>query len=43
MAITKTEQRKLVSLRKRAKKIEKDATKLGKDVGNELVKQMKKS
>jgi len=43
MPITNAEKRKLRSMEKRARKIEADARKLGRDVGRELVKQMKKS
>jgi len=43
MAFTKSEQRKLRSMAKRAKKIESDARKLGRDVGKELKKQMRES
>jgi hypothetical protein len=43
MTLTKTEQRKLKSFRTRAEKVAKDSTKLAKDVGKELVRQMKKS
>ena len=43
MPLTKTEKNKLRSLSKKARKLESDARKLGKEVGEELVKQMRKS
>jgi len=43
MALTKAEKDKLRSLDKRARKIEHDARKLVKDVGSELVRQMRRS
>jgi len=43
MPITKAEKKKLRSLHKRARKIEGEARKLGRDVSKELVKQMRKS
>ena len=43
MALTKAEKRKLRSLNRRAGRIAKDAQKLARDVGKELVRQMKKS
>jgi len=43
MTLTKAEQRKLRSYRTRAEKVARDSTKLAKDVGKELVRQMKKS
>jgi hypothetical protein len=43
MPLTKTEKRKLRSLNRRAKKVAADADKLARDVGKELVRQMKKS
>jgi len=43
MALTKAEQRRLRSFRTRAEKVAKDSTKLAKDVGKELVRQMRKS
>ena len=43
MALTKTEHRKLRSFRTRAEKVAKDSKKLAKDVGKELVRQMRKS
>jgi len=43
VSLTKTEQQKLRSFRARAKKVAKESTRLAKDVGKELVRQMKKS
>ena len=43
MAMTREEKRKLVSYRKRARRIAKESEKLATDVGKELVRQMKKS
>ena len=43
MALTKTEQKKLRSFRTRAEKVARESRKLAKDVGKELVRQMKKS
>ena len=43
MTLTKTEQRKLKSFRTRAEKVARESEKLAKDVGKELVRQMKKS
>jgi len=43
MALTKTEQRKLRSFQTRAKKVARESTRLAKDVGKELYRQMRKS
>ena len=43
MALTKTEKKKLNTLKKRAVKLAQDTRKLAKDVGRELVRQMRKS
>ena len=43
MTLTKAEQRKLRSYGARAEKVARESTKLAKDVGRELVRQMKKS
>ena len=43
MTMTKAERRKLKSYKARATKIARDSRKLAKDVGEELVRQMKKS
>jgi len=43
MSLTKTEQQKLRSFQTRAERVAKESMKLAKDVGKELVRQMRKS
>ena len=43
MVLTKAEQRKLRLFQARAEKVARESTKLAKDVGKELVRQMRKS
>jgi len=43
VVLTKAEQRKLRSFQARAKKVAEESTRLAKDVGKELVRQMRKS